>query len=71
MLAALPGTEGWHRSEDGAYVLAVTDADTAAPAAARALVEAGADLLALTPIRHSLEDVYLQLIDTDVEAQQR
>ncbi|HWG27050.1 ABC transporter ATP-binding protein [Actinospica sp.] len=71
VFAALPGAEGWQRSEDGAYVLSVTDADTAAPAAARALVTAGADLLALTPIRHSLEDVYLQLIDTDVEAQQR
>lgn len=70
VLAALPGADGWHQSEDGAYVLAVTDPDTAAPAAARALVAAGADLLALTPTRHSLEDVYLQLIDTDVEAQQ-
>ena len=71
VFAALPGADGWHLSEDGAYVLAVTDVDTAAPAAARALVTAGADLLALTPTRHSLEDVYLQLIDTDVEAQQR
>ena len=71
VLGGLPGTEGWQQTEDGAYVLAVTDADEAAPAAARALVGAGADLLALNPTRHTLEDVYLQLIDTDVEAQQR
>jgi ABC-2 type transport system ATP-binding protein len=35
---------------------------------ARALVAAGADILSLTESRHSLEDVYLQLIDQDVEA---
>jgi ABC-2 type transport system ATP-binding protein len=71
VLGGLPGTEGWHKAEDGAYILTVTDAGEAAPAAARALVGAGADLLALSPTRHTLEDVYLQLIDTDVEAQQR
>ena len=71
VLDGLPGTEGWQQGEDGAYILTVTDADVAAPAAARALVGAGADLLALTPTRYTLEDVYLQLIDTDVEAQQR
>ena len=71
VLAGLPGSEGWHQNEDGAYILSVTDADTAAPAAARAVLAAGADLLALTPTRHSLEDVYLQMIDTDVEAEQR
>ncbi len=71
VLAALPGTEGWRESGPGAYVLSVTDADAAAPAAARALVAAGADLLALTPGSHSLEEVYLHLIDTDAEAGQR
>ncbi|MBR7827657.1 ABC transporter ATP-binding protein [Actinospica sp. MGRD01-02] len=71
VLAGLPGCEGWRRNEDGAYVLSVTDPDAAAPAAARAVLAAGADLLALTPTRHSLEDVYLQMIDTDVEAEQR
>ena len=71
VLAGLPGCESWRRSEDGTYVLSVTDADIAAPAAARAVLAAGADLLALTPIRHSLEDVYLQMIDSDVEAEQR
>jgi ABC-2 type transport system ATP-binding protein len=71
VFAALPGTDGWHRADDGAYILAVSDPEAAAPEAARALVAAGADLLSLSPTRHSLEDVYLQLIDTDVEAQAR
>ena len=71
VFGALPGADGWHQGENGAYLLTVTDPEQAAPAAARALVAAGADLLALSPTQHSLEDVYLQLIDTDVEAQQR
>ena len=69
LLAALPGAEGWHRNQDGTYVFAVADPELAAPEAARAVVAAGGDLLSLSPTRHSLEDVYLQLIDTDVEAQ--
>ena len=71
VFAALPGVEGWQRAEDGSYLLAVTDPGLAAPGAARALVAAGADLLSLSPSQHSLEDVYLQLIDTDVEAEAR
>lgn len=70
IFGALPGVESWRTGDDG-YVLAVADPEQAAPAAARAVIEAGADLLALTPSRHSLEDVYLQLIDTDVEALSR
>jgi ABC-2 type transport system ATP-binding protein len=34
----------------------------------RALVAAGADVLSITESRHSLEDVYLTLIDADPEA---
>ncbi|MBS2962633.1 ABC transporter ATP-binding protein [Actinocrinis puniceicyclus] len=71
VLSGLAGVESWQRSADGTYVLTVTDPDLAAPAAARALVAADADLLSLSPSRHTLEDVYLQLIDTDVEAQTR
>lgn len=75
VFAGLPGVEDWHpgsHDENGVgYVLAVTDWDLAAPAVARALVAEGADLLTLSPSRHSLEDVYLQLIDEDVEAQSR
>jgi ABC-2 type transport system ATP-binding protein len=72
VFASLPGVEGWHPSASGdGYLLTVTDPGLAAPAVARALVSAGADLLALSPSRHSLEDVYLQLIEEDVEARTR
>ena len=41
------------------------------PPLARALVGAGADILSIAESRHSLEDVYLELIDEDVEAKSR
>ena len=47
------------------YVLAVSDPAVAAPAVTRALVAAGADVLSIGESRHSLEDVYLELIDED------
>jgi ABC-2 type transport system ATP-binding protein len=65
---ATAAVEGW-RSEDGSsYVLTVTDARTAAPEVTRALFGAGADVLSIAEDRHSLEDVYLELIEDDVEA---
>ena len=71
VLAGLAGVDTWHRADDGSYVLSVTDPGLVAPDAARALVAAGADVLSLSPSQYSLEDVYLRLIDTDVEAQSR
>jgi ABC-2 type transport system ATP-binding protein len=68
-LFAVPGVEHWQADGTGGYLLTVSDARAAAPAVARALVAAGADLLSLFPGRHSLEDVYLELID-DSEATQ-
>ena len=48
------------------YVLTVTDPALAAPAVARALVAAGADVLSIARSRHTLEDVYLELVaDTE------
>ena len=38
---------------------------------ARALVAAGADVLSIGEGRHSLEDVYLEIVDKDVEATER
>ncbi|MEY9938307.1 ABC transporter ATP-binding protein [Streptacidiphilus sp. MAP5-3] len=76
VFTGLPGVESWRAdnsagdsSDDGcgSYVLGVTDPDLAAPAATRALVAADADVLSLSQSQHSLEDVYLQLIDTDGE----
>jgi ABC-2 type transport system ATP-binding protein len=71
VLGALAGVEGWHQNGPASYLLAVSDLSIAAPAAARALVTAGADVLSIGPAHHSLEDVYLQLIDEDTEVTQR
>jgi ABC-2 type transport system ATP-binding protein len=70
VLGALPEVEGWERTPSG-YTLMVSDPGLAAPAVARALVGADADILSLAESRHSLEDVYLELIDEDVEAKTR
>jgi len=61
VFAGLPAVEDW-RSDGTEYRLSVTDTDVAAPAVTRALVAAGADVLALAEDRHSLEDVYLELV---------
>jgi ABC-2 type transport system ATP-binding protein len=65
---ALPGVQSWHADDTSRYVLSVSDTRSAAPELTRALVAAGADVLSLTEDRHSLEDVYLELVDEDVEA---
>jgi ABC-2 type transport system ATP-binding protein len=70
VLGALAGVEGWEKTASG-YTLSVSDADLAAPGIARALVAADADILSLAESHHSLEDVYLELIDEDVEAKRR
>ena len=63
VFAGLAAVESWRQDGDGAYALAVSDPAVAAPAAVRALVAAGADVLSVAESRHSLEDVYLELID--------
>jgi ABC-2 type transport system ATP-binding protein len=68
VFATLPAVENWHQDGPTTYVLTVNDYDLAAPAATRALVQAGADVLSITESPHSLEDVYLQLVNEDVEA---
>jgi ABC-2 type transport system ATP-binding protein len=71
IFAGLPSTESWQQGERTTYVLSVTDPQLAAPAAVRALVAAGADVLSISQSQHSLEDVYLELIDSDKEADRR
>jgi ABC-2 type transport system ATP-binding protein len=71
LFTGLAGVEGWEQARSGCYQLTIADPDTAAPAVARALVRAGADILSMAESRHSLEDVYLELIDEDVEAKRR
>jgi len=70
VLAGLPGVEGWEQAPSG-YTLAISDPEVAVPQVARALVGAGADILSLAESHHSLEDVYLEMIDEDVEAKSR
>jgi ABC-2 type transport system ATP-binding protein len=65
---AVAGVESWHADDTSGYVLTVDDPRTTAPALTRALVASGADVLSLAESRHTLEDVYLELIDDDVEA---
>lgn len=67
----LPAVAGWRQDGQASYLLDVSDPATAAPAAVRALVAAGADVLSLSESRHTLEDVYLELIDQDEEASRR
>lgn len=77
VFGTLPGMREWQQdarqdADTGrGYRITVDDPDAAAPQAVRALVAVGADLLEIVPTRHSLEDVYLRLIDTDVEAEAR
>ncbi len=75
-----PAVTGWERpsptdgeADDGrgTYELGVSDATVAAPAVTRALVAAGADVLSIAESRRSLQDVYLELVDEDVEAAKR
>jgi ABC-2 type transport system ATP-binding protein len=65
---AARGVQSWRADGGASYFLEVSDARTAAPEVTRALVAAGADVLSLGESRHSLEDVYLELVDEDVEA---
>ncbi len=67
VFGGLPAVEGWHPDGPGGYTLAVSDSTAAAPAVTRALVAAGADVLSIAESHHSLEDVYLELIDTSEE----
>jgi ABC-2 type transport system ATP-binding protein len=66
---AVPGVESWRSDDTARYVLSVSDGRIAAPEVTRALVAANADLLSLSEDRHSLEDIYLELVGDDVEAQ--
>jgi ABC-2 type transport system ATP-binding protein len=63
VFAGLPAVEAWRGDGDATYVLNVSDPAVAAPATTRALVAADADVLSISESRHSLEDVYLELID--------
>jgi ABC-2 type transport system ATP-binding protein len=66
----LPAVQGWKSASPAgggpvSYALTVSDAGRAAPAVTRALVAAGADVVSIAASRHTLEDVYLELIGGD------
>jgi ABC-2 type transport system ATP-binding protein len=67
VFGGLPGVRGWQPSDpaDGGqagYALTVSSVAQAAPAVTRALVAAGAEVLSIAESRHTLEDVYLELV---------
>jgi ABC-2 type transport system ATP-binding protein len=70
VFAGLAAVDGWRQDGPATYVLAVSDSTVASPGVTRALVAAGADVLSISESHHSLEDVYLELIDQDQEAGQ-
>jgi ABC-2 type transport system ATP-binding protein len=63
VLGGSAGVTAWRSDGTAGYLLTISDARSAAPAVTRALVAAGADVLGIEEARHSLEDVYLELID--------
>ena len=67
VFAGLPAVDDWHEDGPASYRLTVSESAVAVPAVTRALVAAGADVLSIGEKQHSLEDVYLELID-DAEA---
>jgi len=68
LFASLATVDSWRDVGAGTYELSVTDPRLAAPEVTRGLVGVGADVLSIRETQHSLEDVYLELIDEDVEA---
>jgi len=68
VFARVPAVERWRQGGTSTYILAVSDPMTAAPTVTRALVATDADVLSISESRHSLEDVYLEIIADDGEA---
>jgi ABC-2 type transport system ATP-binding protein len=68
LFSEIAGVESWQEEDAASYVLTVSDPREAAPEVTRSLVGVGADVLSIGEAQHSLEDVYLELIDEDVEA---
>ncbi len=61
LFKSVASVESW-TSDAGTYVITVNDVRAAAPDVTRALVGAGADVLSIVESRHSLEEVYLELV---------
>jgi ABC-2 type transport system ATP-binding protein len=71
VFGGLPAVQRWKEADRAGggppgYVLTVSDVAQASPAVTQALVAAGADVLSIAQSRHTLEDVYLELVgDTE------
>ena len=79
VFTGLPAVQGWQATDQtgspakpgpAGYLVTVSDPVQAAPAVTRALVAAGADVLSIAESRHTLEDVYLELVQ-DTEGRTR
>jgi ABC-2 type transport system ATP-binding protein len=68
LFSRITAVDDWRMDGEGDYILTVSDPRVAAPEVTRALVNVEADVLSLSESQHSLEDVYLELIASDVEA---
>ncbi|MGO8684956.1 MAG: DUF4162 domain-containing protein, partial [Thermoleophilia bacterium] len=71
VFGAIESVGNWQPDGTARYILSVADPRAAAPAVTRALVAAGADVASIAESRHSLEDVYLELVKDDGEVESR
>ena len=71
VFAHVGGVERWSTDGPASYVLTVSDTASVAPPITRNLVAAGADVLSIAESRHTLEDVYLELVDQESESRAR
>jgi ABC-2 type transport system ATP-binding protein len=67
VFSGIPGVDAWQQDSSGAYLLTISDETVAAPEVTRALVAAKANVLSIAESQHSLEDVYLELVDSTIE----
>ena len=71
LFAGIESVDHWRPDGTTRYLLTVAEPRTAAPMVTRTLVAAGADVVSISESRHSLEDVYLELVKDDVEVEPR
>lgn len=63
VFGSVEGQISWRVEGQSKYIIEVSDTTHVAPEVVRALVAANADVLSVGELRHSLEDVYLELVD--------
>lgn len=63
LFGGIAGIDSWSADALASYILTVTDPAALAPTVTRALVAADTDVMSISESRHSLEDVYLELVD--------